>query len=198
MKVVFASRNPHKAEQVARLLTELELVALDDVAADLELVEPFDTFEANALAKARAVVVATGLPAVADDSGLEVDALDGDPGVRSARYAGEAATDSENNAKLVAALKDVPENERRCRYRCVAALVMPDGREIIAEGSCEGRVVSEGRGTLGFGYDPHVIPEGQTRTMGEIPLDEKLSFSHRGRAFRALAEALRRGDFRTS
>ncbi|HEV3471669.1 MAG TPA: RdgB/HAM1 family non-canonical purine NTP pyrophosphatase [Actinomycetota bacterium] len=198
MKAVFASRNKHKAEQVARLLPDIELIALDDIAPDLELTEPFDTFEENALAKARAVVVATGLPAVADDSGLEVDALGGDPGVLSARYAGEGATDAENNAKLIAALEDVPENARGCRYRCVAALIMPDDRQIVTEGSCEGRVVSKGRGTLGFGYDPHVIPEGETRTMGEIPLDEKLAFSHRGRAFRALAQALRRGEFRTS
>jgi XTP/dITP diphosphohydrolase len=123
---------------------------------------------------------------VADDSGLEVDALGGAPGVFSARYAGEGATDEDNNAKLVAALKDVPEADRTCRYRCVAVLVLSDGTELVAEGSCDGRVVFEGRGTLGFGYDPHVIPEGETRTMGEMPLDEKLRFSHRGRAFRAL------------
>ena len=198
MKAVFASRNRHKAEQVALLLPEVELITLDDVAPDLDLAEPFDTFEANALAKARAVVAATGRPAIADDSGLEVDALGGEPGVRSARYAGDTATDEENNEKLVRALAGVPEDERGCRYRCVAVLVVPDGREIVTEGSCDGRVVLEGRGSLGFGYDPHVIPEGETRTMGEIPLDEKLVFSHRGRAFRALAQELRRGEFRTS
>ena len=190
MKAVLASRNRHKAEQVALLLPALELVPLDDVAPDLELVEPYDTFEANALAKARAVVAATGLPAVADDSGLEVDVLGGAPGVRSARYAGNDATDEANNAKLVAALAGSPAEERTCRYRCVAVFVAPDGRELVAPGSCEGRVVLEGRGSLGFGYDPHVIPEGESRTMGEIPLDEKLRFSHRGRAFRALAEML--------
>lgn len=190
MKVVFASRNRHKAEQVALLLPALELLALDDVVPDLVLEEPFDTFEENALAKARAVVRATGLPAVADDSGLEVDALGGGPGVRSARYAGEDATDEANNAKLVAALRDTPAEERTCRYRCVAVFVDPSGRELVASGSCEGRVVLEGRGSLGFGYDPYVIPEGDTRTMGEIPLEEKLAFSHRGRAFRSLAAML--------
>ncbi|MDQ4125964.1 MAG: non-canonical purine NTP pyrophosphatase, partial [Actinomycetota bacterium] len=133
---------------------------------------------------------ATGLPAVADDSGLEVDALDGAPGVRSARYAGEDATDEANNAKLVSALAGTGEHERTCRYRCVAVFVEPDGRELVASGACEGTVVLEGRGTLGFGYDPHVVPEGDNRTMGEIPLDEKLRFSHRGRAFRALAAML--------
>lgn len=181
-----------------RLLPQVQLVALDDLAPDLELEEPFDTFEANARAKARAVTIATGLPAIADDSGIEVDALGGAPGVRSARYAGEIATDKENNAKLVSELRDVPDEQRTCRYRCVAIAVFPDGSEVVAEGSCEGRVVLEGRGTLGFGYDPHVIPEGETRTMGEIPLDEKLTFSHRGRAFRALAESLRRATPRTS
>jgi len=190
MKAVFASRNRHKAEQVALLLPTVELTPLDEIAPELELAEPFDTFEENALAKARAVVSATGLPAIADDSGIEVDALDGAPGVRSARYAGENATDPDNNRKLVDAMRDVPEEQRTCRYRCVAVLVMPDGRELVADGACEGRVVLEGRGDLGFGYDPHVIPEGEERTMGEIPLEEKLRFSHRGRAFRALADRL--------
>ena len=179
------------------MLTDIELVALDDIAPDLVLEEPFDTFTDNALAKARAVMRATGLPAIADDSGVEVDALDGAPGVRSARYAGEDASDAENNAKLVDELRQVPEPDRTCRYRCVAVAVFPDGEDVIAEGSCEGLVVLEGRGTLGFGYDPHVIPEGETRTMGEIPLDEKLAFSHRGRAFRSLAEQLRRGGSHT-
>ncbi len=191
MKAVFASRNRHKAEQVAVLLPDVELSPLAEVAPELELAEPYDTFEENALAKARAVVRATGSPAIADDSGIEVDALGGAPGVRSARFAGEDASDEDNNRKLVHALRDVPEEARTCRYRCVAVLVMPDGRELMASGTCEGRIVLEGRGDLGFGYDPHVIPEGETRTMGEIPLDEKLRFSHRGRAFRALAERLR-------
>lgn len=191
MRAVFASRNRHKAVQVAELLPDVDLLTLDDVAPDLELEEPFDSFEENALAKARAVFHATGIPAIADDSGIEVDGLGGAPGVRSARYAGEAATDLENNRKLIANLRDVPEQERTCRYRCVAAYVGPLGVELTAEGSCEGRIVLEGRGTLGFGYDPHVIPENDTRTMGEIPLEEKLAFSHRGRAFRKLAEQLR-------
>jgi pyridoxamine 5'-phosphate oxidase len=173
------------------VLDDVELVPLDDVAPDLLLEEPFDTFADNALAKARAVVEATGAAAIADDSGIEVDALGGAPGVHSARYAGEAATDDDNNRKLVAALRDLPEERRTCRYRCVAAAVFPDGREVVVEGSCEGRVVLEGRGTLGFGYDPHVVPEGDTRTMGEIPLEEKLGFSHRGRAFRALGHRLK-------
>jgi XTP/dITP diphosphohydrolase len=190
VKAVFASRNKHKVEQVRVLLPGFELATIDEIAPDAVLEEPFDTFEENALAKARAAVQATGMAAVADDSGIEVDALGGEPGVRSARYAGETATDEDNNRKLVELLAAVPEDERTCRYRCVAVFVTPQGEEVLADGSCEGRVVLDGRGTLGFGYDPHVIPEGETRTMGEIPLEEKLKFSHRGRAFRALAAKL--------
>jgi len=193
LKAIFASRNRHKVEQVRRLLAGMELVPVDEVAPNLELEEPFDTFEANALAKARTVAEATGLPAVADDSGLEVDALDGAPGVHSARYAGVDASDSDNNNKLVNALKNVDAGDRTARYRCVAVLVLPEDGEIVAEGSCGGTITLEPRGDLGFGYDPHFIPEldgrTETRTMGEIPLDEKLAFSHRGRAFRALAAA---------
>ncbi|MFP5352970.1 MAG: RdgB/HAM1 family non-canonical purine NTP pyrophosphatase [Actinomycetota bacterium] len=190
MRAIFASRNRHKAEQVALLLPGVELIPIDEVAPDLVLEEPFDTFTENALAKARAVVIATGMPAFADDSGLEVDGLGGAPGVRSARYAGEAATDRDNNLKLVQELEYVPEQARRARYRCVAVLVTPDGNEVVAEGSCEGTIVLEGRGTQGFGYDPHFVPEGESRTMGEIALNEKLGFSHRGRAFRGLAHKL--------
>lgn len=190
MRAVFASRNRHKTEQVELLLPDVDLIPLDEVAPGLELEEPFDTFEGNALAKARAVVAATGLPAIADDSGLEVDALGGAPGVRSARFAGEVATDRENNAKLIAQLQDVDPVRLSCRYQCVAVLVNPDGHELVTYGSCEGTVVLEGRGTLGFGYDPHVVPKGETRTMGEIPLEEKIRFSHRGRAFTELARLL--------
>ncbi|MDQ4144611.1 MAG: non-canonical purine NTP pyrophosphatase [Actinomycetota bacterium] len=187
---MFASRNKHKVEQVALLLPEVELVVLDEVAPGVELEEPFETFEQNAWAKASAVVGLTALAAIADDSGLEVDVLGGEPGVRSARYAGEGASDQDNNDKLVRELRKLGEEEALCRYRCVAIYVDPDGREIVTEGWCEGRVVLEGRGELGFGYDPHVIPDGETRTMGEIPLEEKLRFSHRGIAFRRLADQL--------
>ncbi len=184
MKAIFASRNKHKVEQVQLLLTGMELAPLDEVAPDLVLDEPFDTFEANALAKARTVAEATGEPAVADDSGLEVDVLDGAPGVLSARYAGVGASDSDNNKKLVAALKDVGAGERTARYRCVAVLVLPDGKEFVAEGSCEGIITLEARGEQGFGYDPHFIPivpgRSETRTMGEIPLDEKLAVQSQG------------------
>lgn len=190
MKAVFASRNPHKLEQVATLLEDVELIPIDDVAPGVELAESHDTFTENALDKARIASQATHMPAIADDSGLEIDVLDGAPGVYSARWSGQGATDGANNEKLVAALSSVGAEDASCRYRCVAALVMPDGSELTAEGSCSGRIVLQGRGDLGFGYDPHVVPEGETRTMGEIPLEEKLRFNHRGRAFRALADRM--------
>lgn len=191
MKAVLASRNKHKAEQLRVLLPDVELIPLDEVAPDLELEEPFDTFEANALAKARAVAGATGEIAIADDSGLEVDALGGRPGVFSARFAGAGASDADNNLKLVRSLEEAPSGELTCRYHCVAVAVAPSGQEIVASGSCDGHVVLQPRGTGGFGYDPHVVPDGDTRTMAEIPLEEKLRFSHRGKAFRELAERLR-------
>ena len=190
MRAVFASRNKHKAQQVAALLPGVELLDLEEVAPGIELAEPFDTFRDNALAKARAVLANSGLPAIADDSGIEVDALGGRPGVFSARFAGPDATDADNNAKLIDELAGVPPEDRTCRYRCVAVYVDED-RELVAEGACEGHVVESARGDMGFGYDPHVVPDGETRTMAEIPLDEKLAFSHRGRAFRELERQLR-------
>jgi pyridoxamine 5'-phosphate oxidase len=192
VRAVFASRNPHKYEQVVRLLPEIELVSLDSVTTNLVLDEPYESYVDNALAKARVVAGATGMPAIADDSGLEVEALSGSPGVRSARWAGDAATDADNNSKLVEAVRGIPESDRSCRYRCAAVLVVPGGTELVAEGRMEGRVVLDGKGSLGFGYDPHVVPAGESRTMGEIPLEEKLTFSHRGRAFTALGEEIRR------
>lgn len=190
MKAVFASRNRHKLEQVRLLIPEITFIPLDDLDPELELQEPYSTFVENALAKARTVFHATKMPSIADDSGLEVDVLGGRPGVLSARFAGEGSTDRENNNRLVEELQGIPEDLLTCRYRCVAVLVLPDLQEVTAEGACEGRVVLEPRGTGGFGYDPHVVPEGETRTMAEIPLEEKLQFSHRGRAFRALAQKI--------
>ena len=145
MKAVIASRNPHKTEQIRHLLSGLALISIDEVAPALELAEPFDTFRENALAKAHAVRRATGFPAIADDSGLEVDVLGGLPGVRSARYAGEGATDLDNNRKLVADLAGVPKDALGCRYRCVAVFVAEDGTELITYGEVEGRLVLEPR-----------------------------------------------------
>ncbi len=196
MKVVVATRNRGKLRELVPLLSEaglgFELVTIDELAPDAELREDGDTFEANSLAKARQAAAATGLPALADDSGLEVDALGGAPGVYSARYAGTGADDARNNAKLLEALRDVPPAGRTGRYRCVAAYVDPTrGLEITRAGSCEGELLAAPRGDSGFGYDPLFLVPGLGLTMAEVPLDQKNRLSHRAAAFRALAEALR-------
>jgi XTP/dITP diphosphohydrolase len=195
--VVIASTNPGKIAEVRQIMAEFPLVLLtrEDVGGWPEVEETGDTYLANALLKAHAVAAVTGRAALADDSGIEVDALDGAPGVRSARFAGEQATDEDNNAKLVAALDRVPSERRGARYRCVAVLVTPDGSEIAGVGSCEGRIGLEPRGTGGFGYDPWFIPHldatSSSRTMAELTPEEKHAISHRGKALRGLADKLR-------
>ena len=191
--VVIASTNPGKIAEVRQIMAELPLVLLtrEDVGGWPEVEETGDTYLANALLKAHAVAAVTGKAALADDSGIEVDALDGAPGVRSARFAGERATDEENNAKLVASLDGVPPGRRGARYRCVAVLVTPDGKEIAGVGSCEGRIGNEARGTGGFGYDPWFVVRAGTLTAAELPAAEKNRVSHRGQALAALAAKLR-------
>jgi XTP/dITP diphosphohydrolase len=191
--VVIASTNPGKIAEVRQILAGLPLVLLtsDDVGGWPEIEEPGDTYLANALLKARAVAAVTGRAALADDSGIEVDALDGAPGVRSARFSGERATDEDNNAKLIDSLDGVPYERRGARYRCVAVLVTPDGEEIAGIGSCEGRIGFEPRGPGGFGYDPWFVPEHESRTMAELTAEEKHAISHRGKALRGLADKLR-------
>ncbi|HLK91132.1 MAG TPA: XTP/dITP diphosphatase [Polyangia bacterium] len=193
-RVVVATRNKGKLREIVPLLSgiPLELVTIDALAPEAELREDGVTFEENALAKARQAAAATGLPAIADDSGLEVDALDGAPGVWSARYAGPGADDAANNAKLLAALRDVPAPRRGARFRCVAVFVDPArGLEIVRDGSCTGEILAVPRGTDGFGYDPLFLVPAVSRTMAELPLDEKNRLSHRAAAFRALGAALR-------
>ena len=193
MKVVVATRNKGKLREIVPLLAglKLELCTIDELAPDAELREDGVTFVENALAKARQAVRATGLPAIADDSGLEVDALDGAPGVYSARYAGPGADDDSNNAKLLEALEAVPPARRTGRFRCVAVFVDPArGLEIVREGACEGVVLEAKRGEDGFGYDPLFFVPTVGRTMAELPLEEKNRLSHRAAAFRALADAL--------
>ena len=193
MRVVLASRNRGKLREIVPLLAglNLDLVTVDEIAADCELREDAATYEENALAKARQAALATGLPAIADDSGLEVDALDGAPGVYSARYAGTPSDDACNNAKLLAALRDVPAAGRTARFRCVATFVDPaSGVELARSGACEGEILAAPRGDLGFGYDPLFLVPALGRTMAELPLDEKNRLSHRAAAFRALAAAL--------
>ncbi len=192
-RVVLATRNRHKVREIAELLAPvgLHLVGIDEVAANLPLSEDEPDFEGNALSKARQAGSATGLPTLADDSGLEVDALGGAPGVHSARYAGEPCDDARNNAKLLTALAGVPDGQRTARYRCVAAFFDPvAGRTTTAAGACEGRILQAPRGEGGFGYDPLFLVPDLARTMAEIELSEKNRLSHRAAAFRRLAEAL--------
>lgn len=190
-KIVLASANPKKAAEIVEILGDhLELVPRPPEVPDV--VEDEDTFEGNSRLKAVALVVATGLAAVADDSGLEVDALDGAPGVYSARYAGDAATDSDNVDKLLAALADRPDPaDRTGRFRAVVVLRYPDGTELVVAGAVEGHIADAPRGGGGFGYDPVFVPaEGDGRTFGEMKPDEKHAISHRGRALRSLLALL--------
>ena len=193
MRLVMASANPHKAVEIAAVLREAmpdaEIVprpaALGDVAEDGE------TLAENALIKARFVFAAAGEPSIADDTGLEVDALGGAPGVYSARYAGPAADPAANLAKLMAALDGVPEMQRTARFRTVVAVVLSDGREMLADGVVEGTIAMSPRGSHGFGYDPVFVPdEAATLTFAEMTAEAKNRISHRGRALRALAAKL--------
>ena len=197
---MLASRNRGKLREIVPLLSELDfdLVTVDEIAPACELREDGVTFEENAFAKARQAAQATGLPAIADDSGLEVDALAGAPGVYSARYAGLPSDDARNNAKLLEALSGVPRERRQARFRCVAAFVDPAaGVELARSGACDGEILEQPRGDLGFGYDPLFLVPPLGRTMAELPLDEKNRLSHRAAAFRALAAALRALQRRT-
>ena len=187
-RVVVATRNPHKLQELGEILAGFELAPLPDSV----VLPPEDgeTFTANALIKARAAHAATGRTSLGDDSGIEAAALGGRPGVRSARYAGEDATDEENLSLL---LREVARAaDRSVAYVCVIACVRADGTEIVREARCEGQLAERPRGDGGFGYDPAFIPDdvGDGRTMAEISPEEKHAISHRGRAARALAEAL--------
>lgn len=190
MKLVLASRNDHKLREFRALISPHELVPLPD---EVELPpETGETFAENALGKARAAAQATGLSAIADDSGIEARALGGAPGVRSARFAGARATDEENLAKL---LGDVPDQgDRHVAYVCALACVEPGGAEHVVEGRCEGTLAHDPRGTGGFGYDPAFLPADRPdgRTMAELSPEEKDAISHRGRAARALVDWLDR------
>ena len=190
MKLVLATANPGKVAEVAAVLAVVD--GLDLLPRPPALAEPVEdgaSLIENARIKARAVVAATGAAAVADDTGLEVEALGGEPGLYTARYAGPGVTYADNIAKLLGALEGV--RQRRARWRTVALVVMPDGREISAQGTCEGVITEAPRGTGGFGYDPIFVPgEGDGRTFAELSREEKNALSHRGRAFRALAAGL--------
>jgi XTP/dITP diphosphohydrolase len=206
-RLVVATRSPHKLAELRALLDvpRAELLTLDDLGVEGDVDETGLTFEANAALKARFAARATGLPALADDSGLEVDALDGGPGVRTRRYAGEHATDAENNAKLLAALEGLPPERRGARYVCVLALALPGdagprgGQPLtLVRGTCRGRIATEPRGSRGFGYDPifeyRSEPPGG-RTLGQWSADEKNAISHRAAAARRMSPILRERGF---
>ena len=187
MRFVLATANPDKAAEIAAILTGVELMPRPFDVPEVE--EHGETLADNAVTKAAALVDATGDAAIADDTGLEVDALGGQPGVRSARYAGENATYADNVAKLLRALEGI--DERRARFRTVAAAAYPGGTVVEAEGVVDGVIATERRGTNGFGYDPIFIPDGgDGRTFAEMSAEEKDAVSHRGRAFRGLAAKL--------
>ena len=188
LRAVCASANPHKVAEIFDLMGGvIDLQPRPEGLADV--VEDADTLVGNARLKAVAVCNATGLPALADDTGLEVDALNGAPGVRTARFAGEQATDADNRAKM---LRELSGKTRSCRFRTVALLRFPDGREVIAEGICEGTIADSENGERGFGYDPLFIArDGDGRTFAQMTVDEKHELSHRGKAFRALSQLLK-------
>jgi XTP/dITP diphosphohydrolase len=190
-QVFLASRNPKKLEELRRILAQvvpdIEVLGLDDVTPYDEPAETEPTFEGNALLKARAGVEATGLPSLADDSGLCVDALNGMPGVLSARWAGVAKDDAANNRLLLEQLADVPQDRRGAEFRCAVAFCRPGGDEDVVFGQMRGTVITEQRGSGGFGYDVVFVPDGETRTSAEMPAEEKDLISHRGKSLRAVA-----------
>ena len=191
MRLVCASANPDKVAEIQDLLHGVaELLPRPDSVGDV--VEDADTLLGNARLKARAICEATGIPAVADDTGLEVDALNGAPGVHTARYAGEQATYADNRLKMLESLRGVTAVSRTARFRTVALVAYPDGTERWAEGVCEGVIAEQERGARGFGYDAVFVPsEGDGRTFAEMSVHDKHALGHRGKAFRALAASLR-------
>lgn len=188
--VVMASANPDKVEEIAILMADV--ANIQPRPADVpDVVEDADTLEGNARLKAVAICKATGQPAIADDTGLEIDHLDGAPGVHTARFAGENATYADNVAKTLAVLKGVPLASRTARFRTVALLAYPDGSEVVAHGVVEGHIALSEAGNGGFGYDPIFVPsDGRNQTFAEMDPTTKHAISHRGRAFRALKARL--------
>jgi XTP/dITP diphosphohydrolase len=190
--LVLATRNQGKITEFRRILDELapgqiELIGVDQFPDLVDVDETGSTFEENSLLKSRYTCAATGLPAIADDSGLCVDFLNGDPGIFSARWAGNHGNDQANIEKLLGQLKDVPDNKRTAHFICVASLVMPDGREQIAEGRFEGHILHAPVGENGFGYDPIFQPLGLSISSAQMSAQEKDLVSHRGKSLRAIA-----------
>jgi len=193
-RVVLATRNQHKIVELRRILQSaglaIDLIGTEEFPELPEVAETGTTFAANALVKARDVASRTGLVAIADDSGLSVDALNGMPGILSARWAGRHGDDNANLTLLLAQLADVPAQRRSAAFHCAAAVATPDGDERVVEGLLEGSIVEQPRGENGFGYDPIFTPNGYVLTTAQLTPDEKDAISHRGQAFRALVPVL--------
>jgi XTP/dITP diphosphohydrolase len=197
-EVALATRNPGKITEILRICSDWPVrwrLGRMDGSSDADrswpdVEETGQTYLENAELKARAVAQALGIPAIADDSGIEVDGLGGAPGPHSARFAGSGATDRQNLDLLIERLAPVSPKVRTARYRCVAICAWPDGRHVTAEAVCEGRLTLDPRGSGGFGYDPIFVPTGEERTMAELTPEEKDAISHRGKALRALGEIL--------
>ena len=198
MQIVLATRNQHKAVELERILLELdlqfELLTVDKFPNAPEVEETENTFQGNALLKARALCDFTGLPAIADDSGICIDALDGSPGVLSARWSGATENIDKANVDLVLAqTAEVPDGQRGAQFQCAAVAVFPDGTEFVSVGSMPGSLLRAPRGSNGFGYDPIFVPDGFTKTTAEMSASDKDEISHRGIALHRLAQLLKEG-----
>ncbi len=192
MKLILASKNTHKAKEMQQILGDsIKLITLDQtVAKDIDVLEDGTTFEENAIKKATEIMLATNLPTIADDSGLCVEALDGRPGIYTARFAGEDATDDENISKLLTELDGVPQSLRKAKFVCVIALAIPGEDAKIYRGECEGEILTQKQGENGFGYDPiFYVPQYQ-KSMAELPAEVKNLISHRFNALNKLKESL--------
>ena len=191
--VVAASQNKHKIVEIEEITKKfgMKIVPRDEAGVpNVDIVEDGETFEENSYKKAFEIMKLCNNITIADDSGLEVDCLNGAPGVYSARFAGEICDDSRNNAKLISLIKDVPYEERTGRFVSVITMVYPDGRKIVARGECEGHIILEARGNGGFGYDPHFVPLGWDKTFAELSSSEKNKISHRAKALIELEKQL--------
>jgi XTP/dITP diphosphohydrolase len=188
MKLIFATNNQHKVDEIRSVIgTDLEIITLKEAGIDIDIPEPYDTLEENATVKARTIFERTGINCFSEDTGLEVTALNGEPGVKSARYAGEGRSFDRNIEKLLINLADKP--DRSARFRAVISLLI-DGNETQFEGICDGKIIDQKRGGLGFGYDPVFIPDGSDRTFAEMGLEEKNIYSHRRKATEKLVAFL--------
>lgn len=195
MKIVIATGNEHKKDEIKAVLgSKFDVVTMKEEAIDIDIVEDGATFEENALIKARALKEYTKEAIIADDSGLMVDALDGRPGVYSARYAGEDATDEMNNEKLLLEMKHVPLENRSAKFICIMALILPNGEEHLFRGECKGYIDFTLNGQNGFGYDPLFVVNGLKKTFGELSAKEKNKISHRALALSKLTEMLMKNE----